>query len=225
MRVAIISTDPPRPCGIGTFTADLRSALLGADPRTQVDVIELAREQHHEHALEVVATIRQDVHSDYSTMPQTLTSRGTDVVLVEHEYGIFGGVAGSFITSLAEGVTQPLVVTLHTVLSEPSARQADALRALCHHALPMLPASPRRRISARSSFSPRATGSRCLRRPRQPNPPVISAKHWPSTRTSRAKRWPRFSTRNPKVKRCATFSASQPASTRWSSESRKFSVK
>ncbi len=134
MRVAIVATYPPRPCGIGTFTADLRAALLDADPLTKVDVIALAREQHDKDAPEVVASIRQDVHSDYSAIPRTLTSRGTDVVLVEHEYGIFGGIAGSFITSLAEGVTQPLVVTLHTVLSEPSVRQAEALRALCHRA-------------------------------------------------------------------------------------------
>lgn len=134
MRVAIIATYPPRPCGIGTFTADLRAALLGADPMTQVEVVELVREQHHQPAPEVVATIRQDVRSDYLTTPRTLASRGTDVVLVEHEYGIFGGLAGSFITSLAEGVTQPLVVTLHTVLSQPSVRQAQALRELCHRA-------------------------------------------------------------------------------------------
>lgn len=134
MRIAIVATYPPRPCGIATFTADLRAALVDADPLAQVDVIALAREQHDRDAPEVVASIRQDVHSDYSAIPRTLDSRGTDVVLIEHEYGIFGGVAGSFVTSLAEGVTQPLVVTLHTVLSEPSVRQAEALRTLCHRA-------------------------------------------------------------------------------------------
>ena len=56
------------------------------------------------------------------------------MVLVEHEYGIFGGEAGVFVLSLAEELEQPLVVTLHTVLSAPSVRQAEALRALCHRA-------------------------------------------------------------------------------------------
>ena len=134
MRIVIVATYPPRPCGIGTFTADLRVALLDADPLAEVDIITLAQEHHSRGAPEVVASIRQDVHSDYSAIPRTLDSRGTDVVLIEHEYGIFGGVAGSFVTSLAEGVTQPLVVTLHTVLSEPSVRQAEALRALCQRA-------------------------------------------------------------------------------------------
>ena len=134
MRVAIVATYPPRPCGIGTFTADLRRALLDADPATEVDIVSLSRDEHGKDAPEVVATIRQDVRSDYPATTRTLNSRGTDVVLIEHEYGIFGGVAGSFVTSLADGLSQPLVVTLHTVLAEPSVRQAEALRELCRRA-------------------------------------------------------------------------------------------
>ena len=81
-----------------------------------------------------MAAIRQDVRSDYAAVAADLTFRGTDVVLIEHEYGIFGGDAGSFVVSLAEELEQPLVVTLHTVLSAPSVRQAETLRALCHRA-------------------------------------------------------------------------------------------
>ena len=81
-----------------------------------------------------MAAIRQDVRSDYAAVAGDLTFRGTDVVLIEHEYGIFGGDAGSYVLSLAEELGQPLVVTLHTVLSAPSVRQAEVLRALCHRA-------------------------------------------------------------------------------------------
>ena len=55
-------------------------------------------------------------------------------MLIEHEYGIFGGEAGAFVLSLAEELELPLVVTLHTVLSDPSVRQAETLRALCRRA-------------------------------------------------------------------------------------------
>lgn len=134
MRVAIVSTYPPRACGIGTFTADLRRALLDADPATEVEIVALSRDDLGQDAPEVVATIRQDVRGDYPATPRLLTSRGTDVVLVEHEYGIFGGVAGSFASSLADVLTQPLVVTLHTVLADPTPEQAEALRALCSRA-------------------------------------------------------------------------------------------
>ena len=43
-----------------------------------------------------------------------------DVVLLQHEYGIFGGRDGEYVLSFAEELAQPLVVTLHTVLSEPT---------------------------------------------------------------------------------------------------------
>jgi glycosyltransferase involved in cell wall biosynthesis len=134
MRVAVVSTYPPRPCGIGIFSRDLRSAILDADASTAVDVVSIVRDPNRRDEPEVVAAIRQDVRSDYAAVARTLTSRGTDVVLVEHEYGIFGGEAGAFVISLVEELAQPLVVTLHTVLSEPSVRQAEALRALCQRA-------------------------------------------------------------------------------------------
>jgi glycosyltransferase involved in cell wall biosynthesis len=134
MRIAIVSTYPPRPCGIGTFSRDLRSALLAADDSVDVDVVSIVRESSGPGEPEVVAAIHQDVRSDYAAVARTLTSRGTDVVLIEHEYGIFGGQAGAFVLSLVEELRQPLVVTLHTVLAEPSVAQAETLRALCHRA-------------------------------------------------------------------------------------------
>lgn len=134
MRVAVVSTYPPRACGIGTFSQAVRTALLDADASTAADIVSIVREHRHADAAEVVATIRQDVRSDYSAVGRLLTSRGTDVVLVEHEYGIFGGVDGAFVLSLVAAIRQPIVVTLHTVLSGPSVSQAETLRALCHRA-------------------------------------------------------------------------------------------
>ncbi|HEU5484273.1 MAG TPA: glycosyltransferase, partial [Microlunatus sp.] len=134
MRVAVVTTYPPRPCGIGMFSHDLRDAVLEADPSTAVDVVSIVHDPGQVGEAEVVATIRQDVRSDYAAVAGALTSRGADVVLVEHEFGIFGGEAGEFVLTLAEELQQPLVVTLHTVLSTPSVRQAEALRALCHRA-------------------------------------------------------------------------------------------
>ena len=67
-------------------------------------------------------------------VPALLDGRGTDVVLIEHEYGIFGGEAGSYVLSLVQELRQPFVVTLHTVLSNPTQRQAEVLGELCHRA-------------------------------------------------------------------------------------------
>ena len=134
MRVAVVSTFPPRPCGIGTFSQDLRAALRESSPTIDVDIISIVREQTEQTEPDVLPLIRQDVRSDYPAVAQILDSRGTDVVLVEHEYGIFGGPDGAYLLSLVQELSQPLVLTLHTVLSRPSVSQAETLRALCRHA-------------------------------------------------------------------------------------------
>lgn len=134
MRLAVISTYPPRPCGIGQFSKDLRAALLGTSDGIAVDIVSIVREKPRNEAPEVAVRLRQDVRSDYPAAAHMLNSRGTDVVLLEHEYGIFGGEVGSYVLSFVEELRQPLVVTLHTVLSAPAVRQAETLRALCERA-------------------------------------------------------------------------------------------
>src|SRR5450755_437956 len=131
MRVGVVSTYPPRPCGIGTFSRDLREALLGGDGVSAVDVVAIVREDDLEQTPEVVTRIHQDHRGDYATAARVLDRRGDDVVVIQHEYGIFGGREGSHILSLAAELRQPMVLTLHTVLSAPSVGQAETLRELC----------------------------------------------------------------------------------------------
>lgn len=131
MRVAIVSTYPPRACGIGTFSRDLREALLGADGVSAVDVGAIVRDADAEQAPEVVVCLQQDERGDYPAAARVLERRGDDVMVIQHEYGIFGGPEGDYVLSLATQAHQPIVLTLHTVLSTPSVHQAETLRALC----------------------------------------------------------------------------------------------
>jgi glycosyltransferase involved in cell wall biosynthesis len=135
MRVAIVSTYQPRHCGIAVFSGDLRAALLEAESSLAVDIVSITRGgSPHSHAPEVVATIRQDVATDYRAAAAELGRANADVVLIEHEYGIFGGNDGRFVLELANQLTAPMVVTLHTVLANPPAGRARTLRALCQQA-------------------------------------------------------------------------------------------
>ena len=134
MRVAILSTYPPRPCGIGTFSYDLRSSMVGRDLDVEVGLVSLVRDPSTTSASEVLSVVRQDVRADYLAVPDLLDAQDIDVVLIEHEYGIFGGDAGSYVLPLIRSLRQPFVVTLHTVLSRPSPDQADVLRTLCQQA-------------------------------------------------------------------------------------------
>jgi len=134
MRITLVSTYPPRACGIGTFSRDLRSAMVPADPDVDVDVLAIVRDPHQAQLPEVLSVIRQDVRADYVAAPALLVERGTDVVVIEHEYGIFGGSAGDFLLSLVSGLQVPYVIPLHTVLTTPSAEQAAVLTELCRQA-------------------------------------------------------------------------------------------
>ncbi len=137
MKLSIVSTYPPRPCGIGTFSADLRSAIRQADPATQVDVVSIVADEPAggvpatSQPAEVTTRLRQHVLPDYAATADLLNSNGTDVVLIEHEFGIFGGEAGEYVLSLVAELEVPVVVTLHTVLSTPTEQQAATLRRLC----------------------------------------------------------------------------------------------
>ncbi len=134
MRTAIVSTYPPRACGIGTFAADVRLALLGVTGIDRVDKVVVVNEPSRPQRPGLVATIAQAVRGDYVRAARILGRLDVDVVLLQHEYGIFGGADGSYVVSLAEELSQPLVVTLHTVLSEPTAHQTVVLEALCRQA-------------------------------------------------------------------------------------------
>ena len=103
MRVGVVSTYPPRICGIGTFSRDLRDALLAVDEVSAVDIAAIVREDVVEGPGEVVTRIRQDQRGDYAAAARVLERRGDDVVVIQHEYGIFGGDEGAHILSLAEG--------------------------------------------------------------------------------------------------------------------------
>ena len=134
MRVAIVSTYRPRPCGIAVFSSDLRAALLDADSSVSVEIVSIVGDDLLSHPPEVVATIRQDVASDYPAAAVELNRRGVDVVLVEHEYGIFGGDYGSDILKLSNELTVPMAITLHTVLAHPEPDRAAVLQGLCERA-------------------------------------------------------------------------------------------
>lgn len=134
MRTAIVSTYPPRACGIGTFAADVRASLLGVDGIDRVERVVVVNKPSRPQRPGLVATIAQAARGDYVRAARILGRMDVDVVLLQHEYGIFGGADGAYVLSLAEELSQPLVVTLHTVLSEPTGHQAEVLAALCRQA-------------------------------------------------------------------------------------------
>jgi len=134
VRTAIFSTYPPRACGIGTFAFDVRTSLLATKDVESVGAIAIVDEASSPQRHDVLATVSQAVRGDYVRAARLLGRLDIDVVLLQHEYGIFGGADGEYVLSFARELARPLVLTLHTVLSEPTDHQRDVLTALCEEA-------------------------------------------------------------------------------------------
>src|ERR1041384_2201865 len=123
-RIAIIGNHLPRQCGIATFTTDLCEALsaeYGTARLLAVPVNDV--EEGYAYPTRVRWTLGQDDLQSYQDTAAFLNFNNIDMVCLQHEYGIFGGAAGSHILHLLRGLKMPVVTTLHTVLREPNPDQ------------------------------------------------------------------------------------------------------
>ena len=124
-KVAFVGDYLPRKCGIATFTHDLRHAVADAFPSVESDVVAIndAVEDSYDYPGEVCFEIEEQHSNDYRDAADFLSFNEYDVVCLQHEYGIFGGKAGSHVLSLLRGVGAPVITTLHTILEEPNEAQ------------------------------------------------------------------------------------------------------
>jgi glycosyltransferase involved in cell wall biosynthesis len=111
----------PRRCGIATFTHDLAEAVaIQAGEQQPVSICALNdNNKGYDYPDRVKFEIRQDYAMDYARAADFLNFSRIDVVSLQHEFGIFGGEAGSHILTLLKDLRWPLVVTCHTVTKNP----------------------------------------------------------------------------------------------------------
>jgi glycosyltransferase involved in cell wall biosynthesis len=125
MKFAYIGTYPPRQCGIGTFTKNLLSSMVtnvetNGKKHEAIVVAINDLNQNYEYPEEVKFTLRQEHQRDYIQAAKFINYSGSDICILEHEYGIYGGESGVYILPLLHRLEIPLMVTLHTVVKNPS---------------------------------------------------------------------------------------------------------
>ena len=127
-RIAFVGNYLPRECGIATFTTDLCSALAVEYGSARLFAIPVNDpESSYEYPEQVRLEITQDDLASYERAADFLNFNGNDLVCLQHEYGIYGGVAGRHILTMLRRLKMPIVTTLHTVLREPDAHQRAVL--------------------------------------------------------------------------------------------------
>lgn len=122
--LAVLSTYPPTPCGLATFAAALTNGLSEIGIR-DIGVVRAAVDDSRSTDMRVVAVLRPGSASSRRAVARRVN--GYECLLLQHEYGIFGGQDGEEILALLDDVEVPVVTTLHTVPLNPSASQRRIL--------------------------------------------------------------------------------------------------
>lgn len=133
MKLAYIGTYPPRECGIGTFTQNLADSMLNNGKEVD-EIMVVAMNDHnlnYEYPPEVKLSIDQKQQSDYLKAADFINESGADACILEHEYGIYGGLSGVYILPLLHRLNIPIISTLHTILEKPSYNEKAILKEIC----------------------------------------------------------------------------------------------
>ncbi len=137
LNVAIVSTVPPRQCGIATFAENLCAAMRGAEAPIDLEFVAI------EHA-DSVGFARDDVRwrisqgdrASFIEVADSLNRSNVDVVCVEHEFGLYGTSDGEYLDHLGPflaALRPPAVITLHTVLPAPVPSMLAAIQHIALH--------------------------------------------------------------------------------------------
>ena len=136
IRVAYVSTYPPRECGIATYTKHLVDATSTYCARAIGSPAIIAvndRGGHYDYELRVKSQIDSIDRQSYEKAAQYINASEMDVVNLQHEFGIFGGESGDYVVELLRGIRKPVVTTLHTLLEEPSSHSEKVLELILQY--------------------------------------------------------------------------------------------
>lgn len=129
MKFAFIASYGPRKCGIATFTGNTFSSIAENLPQgvqNENFVVALTDPGHeYDYPPEVKFEIAQNNLQDYFAAAKFINESGADIVMMEHEFGIYGGNDGAYILQLLRRLNMPVISVLHTVLKDPSASQKE----------------------------------------------------------------------------------------------------
>lgn len=134
-KIAVIGNYLPRQCGIATFTTDL-SESIARELLVEKNLINVAMDdipEGYKYPSQVKFRIRQNVQSDYFWAADYLNANQFDSVIVQHEYGIYGGEDGSHILHMIKFLKMPVITNLHTVLEHPTPGQRKVMNGLAKY--------------------------------------------------------------------------------------------
>ena len=129
LKVGILSTYPPTPCGLATFSAALAHGLTahGAD----VSVVRVS-DGTPSSSTRVIGELVNGSPGSVAACADLLNQ--SDIAVIQHEYGIYGGVDGDEVAGIIDGLRIPSILIAHTILKNPTRHQRSVLEAVAARA-------------------------------------------------------------------------------------------
>jgi glycosyltransferase involved in cell wall biosynthesis len=121
-EILMISSFPPRKCGIATYTQDLINAIEGKyDDDLQINICALQKSNRPlKYPSEVTYFLKTWLKEDYKRLALEINgNKNIKVIYLQHEFGLFGGKMGIFLLDFLENLDKAVITTFHTVLKEP----------------------------------------------------------------------------------------------------------
>lgn len=120
LRIIYVSTYIPQKCGIATFVKDVTDAINLLNPHALAEIMPIVKEDEDVNfPWEVKYKIIRDDLNSYLRAASYINNSSCDLVLIEHEFGIFGGNSGDYLIPFLVAIQKPKVMTCHTIIDDP----------------------------------------------------------------------------------------------------------
>ncbi|HSR19026.1 MAG TPA: glycosyltransferase family 4 protein [Ignavibacteriaceae bacterium] len=128
-KIAFLGDYLPRKCGIATFTSDIYAIISSQYPKSDCFIVSVNDiKEGYDYPKEVRFEIEEQKLVSYQRAADFLNFNNTEIVSLQHEFGIYGGQSGSHILALLRDLHVPIVTTLHTILEKPSPEQFRVMK-------------------------------------------------------------------------------------------------
>ncbi len=140
--VIFVSSYIPRNCGIATFTHDLCQSMSQEIGGEMPKVVAISNVQgEYNYPSQVKFEIRRDSIRDYARAAEYINNSSAQLVSLQHEFGLFGGAAGNYLSVMLSHLKKPIVTTLHTILREPTKEYRKAFEDVIRYSYKVVPMS------------------------------------------------------------------------------------
>jgi glycosyltransferase involved in cell wall biosynthesis len=133
IKMLIVSSYPPRECGIATFSNDIVNAVKIVFGNTlPIEVCALQNNEHYfQYGDEVKYILPSSSVDDYRLVAEKINERSDiGLVCIQHEFGLFGGEYGDYILSFILALNKPILTVFHTVIPNPDEKRKKVVHAI-----------------------------------------------------------------------------------------------